>query len=188
MKKQVIGACLISMFTSCATFSRTMIKDDLSVITRGNICVLDGTYAFKGYEHTYAGNKKSADSRNFAAMLDLNKSGISDCNKVVIQSSALDKRKAYQINFKLLKNDSVKYVFAYDGKLKNGLLVLNNYTSGCHGIPFLFGGCRSFQSRIGLTAEKNLLVQDYYDNSGALLFVMWAGYTINYTEKFKKIQ
>lgn len=188
MKKYVISLLLVSILKSCASFSRKMIKDDLSVITKTNVSVIDGAYEFKGYEHINAGNEKSTNSTDFAKMLDIRYSGILDCDKVVIQSKALDKRKKYSIHFKLLKNDSLKYAFAYDGRLKNGILVLDNYTSGCHGIPFLFGGCRSFQSRIGLTAENNLMVQDYYDNSGALLFVLWAGYTINYAEKFKRIQ
>jgi len=188
MKKYVISLLFISILTSCVGFSRKMIKDDLSVITRSNVSAIDGAYEFKGYEHINAGNEKSANSTDFSEMLDIRRSGISDCDKVVIQSTALERKKKYSIHFKLLKSDSVKYHFAYDGRLKNGILVLDNYTSGCHGIPFLFGGCRSFQSRIGLTKEKNLMVQDYYDNSGALLFVLWAGYTINYAEKFKRIQ
>lgn len=188
MKKYIIFSILILILHSCATFSRKMIKDDLLIINTENVSMIDGEYDFKGYEHINSAGQKSEKIRNFAGIMDLNNIRIVDCDKVVIKSKALDKRKTYELEFKLLKNDSVKYSFVYNGMLKNGLLILSNYTSKCHGIPFLFGGCRSFQSRIGLTNQKNLLIQDYYDNSGAALFIMWAGYTINYAEKFKRIQ
>ncbi|WP_426279101.1 hypothetical protein ACN9MN_07690 [Chryseobacterium sp. S-02] len=188
MKKYVIISILILILNSCTTFSRRMIKDDLSVITKDNVSEIDGEYEFNGYEHVNAGNKKSQETRNFAGMIAVKNSKVADCDKIVIRSKALEKRKTYQLEFKLLKDDYVKYSFTYNGTLKNGLLTLSNYTSKCHGIPFLFGGCESFQSRIGLTRHKNLLIQDYYDNSGAALFVMWAGYTINYAEKYQKIQ
>lgn len=188
MKKYVIFSVLVLILNSCVTFSRKMIKDDLSIITKENVSVIDGEYEFKGYEHINSGSQKSEKARSFAGMMDLNNNNITYCDKVVIKSKASDKRKKYKLEFKLLKNDSIKYSFTYNGTLKNGLLTLSNYTSKCHGIPFLFGGCRSFQSRIGLTDQKNLLIQDYYDNSGAALFIMWAGYTINNAEKFKRIQ
>ncbi|RMZ60185.1 hypothetical protein D1632_06375 [Chryseobacterium nematophagum] len=165
-----------------------MIADDLSAITKERVRAIDGEYEFNGYEHIHAGNKKSMETRGFGEMLDIKNPKIKDCDKVIIQSKALDKRKTYELEFKLMKNDSLKYSFKHRGTLKNGLIVLNNYTSRCHGIPFLLGGCQSFQSRIGLTRQKNLLIQDYYDNSGAALFILWAGYTINYAEKYQKIQ
>lgn len=188
MKKYLIIPLFVLFFNSCTTFNRKMIKDDLSIITKENISMIDGEYEFKGYEHINAGNQKSEETRDFAGMIDLKNSKIADCDKVVITSTPLDKTKTYEIDFKLLKNDSLKYSFKYNATLKNGLLSLSNYTSKCHGIPFLFGGCQSFQSRIGLTEQKNLLIQDYYDNSGAALFIMWAGYTINYAEKYKRIR
>ncbi len=188
MKKYVMFSIFVLMLNSCATFSRKMIKNDLSIITKEGVSLIDGEYEFKGYEHINAGNQRSDKTRDFAGMMDLKNSKIVDCDKVVIKSKALNKKKKYELEFKLLKNDSVKYSFTYNGTLKNGLLTLSNYTSKCHGIPFLLGGCRSFQSRIGLTDQKNLLIQDYYDNSGAALFIMWAGYTINYVEKYKRIQ
>jgi hypothetical protein len=188
MKKYYMLPVVVLILNSCTTFNRKMIKGDLSVITKENISMIDGEYEFKGYEHINAGNRKSEETRDFAGMINLKNSKIADCDKVVIRSTPLDKTKTYEIDFKLLKNDSLKYSFKYNATLKNGLLSLSNYTSKCHGIPFLFGGCQSFQSRIGLTDQKNLLIQDYYDNSGAALFIMWAGYTINYAEKFKRIQ
>ncbi|WP_326984893.1 hypothetical protein VUJ46_10300 [Chryseobacterium sp. MYb264] len=188
MKKYVIFSIFVLILNSCATFNRKMIKDDLSIITKEGVSLIDGQYDFKGYEHINSAGQKSEKMSDFARMMDLKNSKIVDCDKIVIKSKALGKKKKYELEFKLLKNDSVKYSFTYNGTLKNGLLTVNNYTSKCHGIPFLLGGCRSFQSRIGLTDQKNLLIQDYYDNSGAALFIMWVGYTINYAEKYKRIQ
>lgn len=188
MKKYVIASLIILMLTSCVTFSRKMINDDLLVVKKETISMIDGEYEFNGYQYIDPANEKSEKTKNFAGMLDLKNSKILDCDKVILKSTAIKKRKTYEVEFKFLKNDSVKYSFKYNAILRNGLLLLNNYTLKCHGIPYLLGGCQSFQSRIGLTEQKNLLIQDYYDNSGAALFILGAGYTINYTEKYKRVQ
>ena len=172
------------MLNSCVSFSRKMIKNDLSVLKKENVSMIDGDYEFDSYEHIDASDKKSDRLRNIASMLNFQ--NFNDCDQLNIQSVFL-KRKQYEILFTFSKHDSVKHSFKYKANLRNGLLILDNYTSKCRGIPYVLGGCTSFQSRIGLTADQNLLIQDYYDNSGAFLLIIGAGYTINYAEKYKRL-
>lgn len=186
MKKlSLMLLALVLTINSCASFSRKMVKNDLSVLKKENISMIDGEYEFNGYEHINASNKPSDKIRNVASMLDFK--NFNDCDKFIIKATNL-KRKKYEIQFKFLKDDTLKHTFSYKANLKNGLLLLDNYSSKCHGIPYLLGGCISFQSRIGLTKDNNFLIQDYYENSGAFLLIIGAGYAINYTEKYKKLK
>ncbi|WP_236900635.1 hypothetical protein [Elizabethkingia ursingii] len=190
MKNSVILLLVLCLILgSCVSFSNRMIKDDLTVIKKNNVNLIEGKYYSEGYEHINSSLNKSEKVEGFSKMLSQkSKVKSEEINEVEIILKPLAKNKAYQLEFRLVKNDSVRYVFKHNAKLKNGLLLLENYTSECHGIPYLLGGCENFQSRIGLTKDNHLLIQDYYENSGAALFIMWAGYSINYAEKYKRIQ
>ncbi|WP_228464009.1 MULTISPECIES: hypothetical protein [Chryseobacterium] len=190
MKNLVLAAVFTAMvlsLNSCVSFSRKMIRDDLSEMRIENVQMINGQYEYKGYEHVRDGNVKSDKTGNVAEMLEVKSEAVKNVDKLIIKSMPLAKSKTYEIQFMLLKEDTLKYTFTYKAQLKNGLLLLNNFTSHCDEIPYLFGGCQIFQSRIGLTQNHNLLIQDYYDNSGAFLLFFWAGYTINYVEKYKRI-
>jgi len=165
-----------------------MIKDDLTVVKKDNVNLIEGKYSSEGYEHIDSNRNKSEKIEGFSKMLSQkSKVKSEEIDNVEIKLKSLAKNKTYQLEFRLIKNDSVRYVFKHNAKLKNGLLLLENYTSECHGIPYLLGGCQNFRSRMGLTKDNHLLIQDYYENSGAALFIMWAGYSINYAEKYKRI-
>lgn len=182
----VLTAILLSL-NSCVSFSRKMIKDDLSELNKENVHMIDGQYEFKGYEHILNSNTKSDKTEDVGQMLALKSGAVKDFDKLMIKSIPLAKNKTYEVQFMFLKDNTVGYTFRYKARLKNGLLLLNNFTSHCDEIPYLFGGCRNFQSRIGLTQDHNLLIQDYYDNNGAFLLFFWSGYTINYAEKYNRI-
>jgi len=186
--KNLIFTLTAILFTlnSCVSFDRKMIKNDLSIISENNISSIDGKYRVKGYEHINPARIKSEEIVGFPEMFRLQNLEIDDCDVLEIRSQQLNKEQN-ELQFTLLKNDSIKYTFKYKVGIKDGLLVVDNFNSKCHGIPYLLGGCQTFQSRIGLTADNNLLVQNYFDNSGAFLFFMWAGCTINYAEKFERI-
>ncbi|WP_239001254.1 hypothetical protein [Elizabethkingia anophelis] len=183
----ILVLCLV--MGSCVSFSKRMIKEDLMVVTKDNVNLIEGKYYSAGYEHIDSNRNKSEKVEGFSKMLSQKSIvGSEEIDKVEIKLKPLAKNKSYQLEFRLTKNDSLKYVFRHNAKLKKGLFLLGNYTSECHGIPYLLGGCQKFQSRMGLTKDNHLLVQDYYENSGGALFIMWAGYSINYGEKYKRIQ
>lgn len=188
MKTYILLTLAIFCINSCTAFSNSMIKDDVAVLTKKNISAIEGLYESKGFEYVNSENIKSSEVMGFAAMLRVNHAVRGHYDKVEIRSKALDKAKTYEITFRLLDDDSVRYTITYPAYLKNGLLKLGNYTSACRGVPYLLGGCITFQSRVGLTAQKDLLIQNYYENSGALLLLMWSGYTGNNAEKYKRIK
>lgn len=190
MKNLLIGAAFTAIalsLNSCVSFSRKMIKDDLSEMRIENVQMIDGQYEYKGYEHIRNGNVKSDQTGNVGEMLGIKGKAVKEVDKLIIKSTPLAKNKTYEIQFMFLKEDSLTYTFTYKARLRNGLLLLNNFNSHCNGIPYLLGGCENFQSRIGLTKDHHLLIQDYYDNNGALLLFFWSGYTINYAEKYQRI-
>lgn len=183
----IVSVIMIFSLNSCVSFRKSMIKDDLLEIKTENVHMIDGEYEYNGYEYVRNDNVKSGTAGNVGDILDVQSPLINTCDRLRIQSVPLMKDKMYEIQFIFLKENEVKYLFKYDAELKKGLLLLKNYTSKCHGVPYLLGGCQVSQSRMGLTKNKNLLIQKYKDNSGALLLFFWSGYTINYAEKYKRI-
>lgn len=190
MKKFALTIVLIIIvfsLSSCVSFGKSMIKDDLLELKKENVHMIDGDYDYNGYEYVRNNNVKSDRAGNVGDILDVQSSLINHCDRVRIKSVPLVKDKMYEIQFAFLNDNEVKYLFKYDAELKKGMLLLKNYTSKCHGVPYLLGGCQVSQSRMGLTKNQNLLIQKYKDNSGALLLFFWSGYTINYAEKYKRI-
>lgn len=190
MKKFALTIVLIIIvfsLSSCVSFGKSMIKDDLLELKKENVHMIDGEYEYNGYEYVRNINVKSDRAGNVGDILDVQSSLINNCDRVRIKSVPLVKDKMYEIQFAFLKDNEVKYLFKYDAELKKGILLLKNYISKCHGVPYLLGGCQVSQSRMGLTKNQNLLIQKYKDNSGALLLFFWSGYTINYAEKYKRI-
>ncbi len=188
MKNFFLILLLALFFNSCVSFDRKLIKDDMTTLKKENVSLINGEFEFKGYEHINAGNQKSDRLRTVAEMLNIKNPNISESDKVSVKAVSNLKDKSYEVQFMILKNDSLKYSFKYDAKFKKGVLVLKNHTVKCHGIPYLLGGCRGFKSRIGLTGKNDLFIQDYYNNDGAFLLIMGSGYSINYVEKYKRIQ
>ncbi|WP_228393996.1 hypothetical protein [Chryseobacterium artocarpi] len=183
----MVSTIMTFSLSSCVSFRKSMIKDDWLEVKKENVHMIDGDYDYNGYEYVRNDNVKSDTAGNVGDILDVQSSLINNCDRVRIKSVPLVKDKMYEIQFAFLKGNEVKYLFKYDAELKKGMLLLKNYTSKCHGVPYLLGGCQVSQSRMGLTRDKNLLIQNYKDNSGALLLFFWSGYTINYAEKYKRI-
>lgn len=188
MKTKLLAlAILLTTLTSCVSFDRKLIKDDLTKISENNGKSIEGKYAFKGYDNSSSLISKPVESIGIARMLDLKNQGLEDCDFLEIKSKKLEP-KLYELELTLFKNDTVKHSYKLNATLKNGILTLKNRTTKCTGIPYFLGGCEVSQSRIGLTADNNLVIHSYNDNNGSFLFLMWAGRTINYAEKFKRIQ
>ena len=82
--------------------------------------------------------------------------------------------------------DTVKQEFKIEGKFSNGFFKLNNYSFKANGIPYIFGGAKITQSRVGLDSNKNLIIQKFTDNEGALFLIFWAGHAGDYALKFRR--
>ena len=169
---------MIVILSSCSGFSNNMLKNDVSVISKENVSGIDGQYESNIYEG-------KGEAPAVLSIKNLNREG---CDRFIIKSVPLDKKDTYELQFKLLKKDTVKYILKYRVYPKNGFLMLDNYSSKCSGIPYLFGSCEKSQSRIGLTKDQNFFIQDYYKSSGGALLFMWTGYTSNSTKKYRRIK
>lgn len=184
----MVSTIMTFSLSSCVSFRKSMIKDDWLEVKKENVHMIDGEYDYNGYEYVRNDNVKSDTAGSVGDMFVVESLLTNNCDRVRIKSVPLTKDKMYEIQFVFLKDNEVKYLFKYDAELKKGMLLLKNYNSKCHGVPYLLGGCQVSQSRMGLTRDKNLLIQNYKDNSGALLLFFWSGYTINYAEKYKRIK
>jgi len=185
--KLLILAIILTSLISCVSFDRKMIKDDFIKLNDENLNELNGKYQFSGYQNISPSRTKSDKSRSISEMLSVDKKYNTSYSHCEVNIEKNKKSKNIVAKFKFFKNDSLGYSFQYNAKISNGILILKNNTTHCDSLPYLLGGCRTFQSSIGLTKEKNLWIQDFFTNDGAFIFFFWAGYTINYTEKFEKI-
>ena len=73
------------------------------------------------------------------------------------------------------------------GKFSNGFFRLNgSRQSDVRGVPYIFGGVNVSDIKLGLDKDRNLIIERYWDNSGAFLFVFWAGNSGTSAIKFKR--
>ncbi|MGH1519279.1 hypothetical protein [Chryseobacterium sp. JK1] len=168
----------VLMLNSCISFSGGMIKHDVSVIGKGNAVSIDGNYECKGYDGL-GEMTTSFTLRNFSR---------NGYHKFTVKSIPLDNKEAYELQFKFLKGDTLAFSAKHQVRLKNGFFMVDNYKSGCSGIPYLYGSCEKSQSRIGLTKDGNLLIQSYYHSSGGIFLFLWSGHTSHTVEKYRKIK
>ena len=67
------------------------------------------------------------------------------------------------------------------------MVKLKNTFFKCEGLPFIFGGCRNGRIRIGLSKNKNLIINKSYDQYGALLIFIGAGMNYNTTYEYFRL-
>lgn len=70
MKNSVILLLVLCLVLgSCVSFSKRMIKDDLTVIKKSNVNLIEGKYDSEGYEHINSSLNKSEKAEGFSKML-----------------------------------------------------------------------------------------------------------------------
>ena len=183
---------MIFLSTSCASFSDKMIKNDKTVLTKNDLSRLEGTYElFADVKYYEKGNVAKVDSDDVKQYSNLNRF-LKD------SKTEYNLKEKYSVEIKLVNLNKIKFITLKDhvktdsielgGKLKKGLFYLDNKYLKRNGVPYLAGGYTNYKTRIGLSKNNNLILQYAYDNSGALLFFMWAGSTYNYAYKYQRIE
>ncbi|TDX82717.1 hypothetical protein [Epilithonimonas xixisoli] len=87
MKTQLLGlAILLTTLTSCVSFDRKLIKNDLTNISENNGKSIEGKYKFKGYDNSSSLLSKPVESIGIARMLDLKNQDLEDCDFLEIKS------------------------------------------------------------------------------------------------------
>ncbi|KAF2519039.1 hypothetical protein E0W68_07215 [Flavobacterium salilacus subsp. salilacus] len=172
-----ICAFLIILVSSCASFSDEEFKNDYKKIEAGNLSQLSGKYALY-----------SVDSTRQVIAYNL------ILNEIIFTPSALDVVDNYEIHLEV-KNEKEILVQLFNGtkiinqsivsgELKNGMFYLDNKFRECHGVPYIFGGCRKNKRRLALSKDNSLIVNEAGNSSGAIMIILGDSHSYNISPKF----
>ena len=189
---KILIAILICFMTyGCASFERVYKRMEKVNITKTNFDKITGAYEmFADVEYESERGKK--------ILLEVPKnSKINFYRDITKEKIIIDSMATYTVQIDCTI-DKIVFVFsknkiAFDtinikGKIKkNGFYYLDNSKVYCHGVPYLLGGCQQMKIRIGLSNKGDLIVNQAYESSGALLFFFWAGEQFNTCYFFKKL-
>jgi len=190
--KLIIGFTIVLLFSSCASFSDKMIKENKFALSENELSRLEGKYElFPDLEYDEKGNVQTMDSQKSKARYNLN-------YFVKSQDAKYEYSDAYFVEVKLLNKNRLQFItkkenetienVEVEGELKNGLFYLDKKYLKRNGVPYLAGGYEHHKTRIGISKDNGLLVNYAYDNSGALVFMFWAGSAYNLGYHYKLIQ
>ncbi|MBF4484531.1 MULTISPECIES: hypothetical protein [unclassified Flavobacterium] len=189
---------LAVLLINCASFSNTDFKNDYTKINESELNSFNGKYSFFPI--------KKFDKKNANSDFDLSKNVINSYNyttneilKFDDRDSILNGQNTYHIQLNILNdtelsielfknNISIKKQQIKGELKKDGMFYLDNKYMKCNGIPYLFGGCNNNKRRITLSKNNNLIINEALDNTGALLFLFWAGQSYNGVYEFKRLE
>jgi hypothetical protein len=192
MKSISIAFLIILLLSSCASFSDKMIKDAKVTLSENNLSKLEGTYElFPDLKYDEKSKAEPIDSEDSKANHSLN-------YFVSSKQVKYDSKSKYSVEVKLINKNTIKFItknetakidsIELSGKLKNGLFYLDNKFLKRNGVPYLAGGYTNYKTRIGLARDNGFLVNYAYDNSGAILFLFWAGSAYNLGYHYNRIK
>lgn len=201
MKKNLKAFLLLLLSVSlsnCASFSNKDFKNEYRKITKSEINSLNGKYSFfpikkfdkKNGNSNYEISKNIINSYSYTTN-DILKFEDQDSiqNIHTLYSVELKITNDTELNIELFKNNYSVKKQQIKGKLKkDGLFYLDNKYQKCTGIPYLFGGCSNNKRRIAISKSNTLMINEAVDNTGALLFLFWAGPSYNSTYEFKRLE
>ena len=186
------------LLINCASFSNKDFKNDYTKINESELNSFNGKYSFFPI--------KKFDKKNANSNFDLSKNVINSYNystneilKFDDRDSILKDQTTYHIQLNILNdkelsvelfknNNSIKKQQIKGELKKDGMFYLDNKHLKCNGIPYLFGGCNNNKRRITLSKNHNLIINEALDNTGALLFLFWAGQSYNGVYEFKRLE
>lgn len=188
----IIGFTIILLLSSCASFSDKIVKENKQALSENDLSKMEGKFElFPDLKYDEKGNEQGIDSQESKARYNLNyfvksqKKEYVFSNSYIVEVKLLDKKR---LQFITKKEDSIIENVELAGKLKNGFFYLDNKYLKRNGIPYLAGGYDNHKTRIGLSKDDGLLVNYAYDNSGAILFMFWAGSSYNLGYHYKRIE
>lgn len=187
-----------ALLFNCASFSKKDFKKDYISLNPVDIYKFNGKYTFapikkydKKNEHSDLESiKKYINSYNYITN-DILKfenvdSTVNNVSQYYIELKILN---TTELSIELFKNNNSLKKQQIKGTLKkDGMFYLDNNYLKCTGIPYLFGGCNNNKRRIAISKNNNLIVNEAVDNSGALLFLFWAGQSYNSTYEFERLE
>lgn len=197
MKKQIISIHLklliaLSSITSCASFSNKMIKKDVIQLTPKTLHHISGTYEiYPSKDYNHKGDIEIPTTKHNSSTI---------YNKLTLGNIKIDSLKNYKTVIKYLKNNnSIDCILLENDSIitktqialklkKNGLAKLGKSRLSLRGVPFIFGSYTYTKSRIGLTKDSLLLLNNVYDSQGAILLILGGGVTFNSAYAYRRIK
>jgi len=178
---------LLFIFSSCASFSNKVLKNS-NQVNQDSLDNFVGSFAI--FPHTSYGKNGEQQKLSNKSLVTLQKFLFS-------KGLPIDSTKVYYVNFKPIDKSRLSFTFKNGhhkidsiiiaGKLKKGMFYLENKIFGCHGIPYLLGGCEQKKIRLGITKDDELIVHETFDSSGAFLLFFWAGSSYNQAYVYSRI-
>ena len=175
-------------FISCGVFRDK--QENYQKITPENVNILNGNYLVfakkkPNEKYPYFDNANEKFYRKYGR-------GVSDTLKFDSISggnfrvSILNKK---EINLEFIKNEKIIKNQKFTYKIKeDGFLYIKNRNTIIKGIPFLFGGVDVKKVRIALSENNDLLINDVFDSSGALLLIFGDAKVWENTNKYKRFK
>lgn len=192
MKNILILAICSGLLLSCVSFDNSMYNKNITKINKNNYEIFNGKYENSPFEEIHTKDlKKELPIWNNVCIKDYvvinTNSYLPNCNPAKKpELSIIKEGKEY---FLVLAYENCKEEiseYKIKGVFKRGFFKLDNYSFIPHNIPYILGGAKVTQSRVGLDTDKNLIIEDYTDNSGAFMFFFWAGHSGSSGLKFKR--
>ena len=189
--KKIISLSILLSIISCVGFEKKMYDNDLTFINSKNYEIINGNYENYPYQRLCCRDFKEDLNNQNACLKDYLVSETDkyfpNCSKENSpQIRIIKEDKKYFLVLTYIDYENKKQEFKIEGKFSNGFFKLNNYSFKANGIPYIFGGAKITQSRVGLDSNKNLIIQKFTDNEGALFLIFWAGHAGDYALKFRR--
>ena len=166
--KLIIIVFFSLLLSNCASYSRKEFKKELIIIDQSNIEFLNGKYESRPFH--FFGNqgnwnvKDSLVKRKHLGIYERfqNKSIQYDNIEILDYDYVnLNFNSNGNLIYELFLNDSIIKKDSINYKLKRGMVKLKNTFFKCEGLPFIFGCCRNGRIRIGLSKNKNLIINKF---------------------------
>lgn len=184
-------------FFGCASFNKRGFRNNLKKIPKNELHKISGIYEIKPIKwYSTSGKKRQnnilkdsisyIDGYSFISNKFYQKYNPLNYTYTNSYSLKIDLIDAKKLKVYLLEDSKVKLDTTFYGTYKKRMLYIDNKHLDCHGIPFIFGGCMNSKIRIGLTKERNLIINQAYSNEGALLLFIGAGNRYNLSYEYKR--
>ena len=176
------------LFLSCGVFKDR--KENFQRIDITNVNMLNGTYSVFAYnklkiEYPYFDNANEKFYRKYGRVekdtisFDTISGGKFKLNIIDNEKLKIDFIK----NEKVIKSQTLKYKFKNDG-----FLYVKNRNTIIAGIPYIFGGVDVKKVRIALNQNNELIINDVFDSSGALLLIFGDAKVWESTNEYKRVE
>ena len=189
MKKYfVIVVSGLFLFFGCSSFSDKHLN--FRKININNVDVLTGNYSIfaikapkEAYPYFDNANEKFYRKYGRGKSDTIKFDSIHGGNFKILIKNAKEINLQFEQNNKILKSQTLEYIIKDDG-----YLYIKNRNTIVKGIPYIFGGVDIRKVRIALSENGDLIINDIFASSGALLLIFGDAKVWESTNNYKRIK